>query len=287
MATDLDDPSAANVTPHLRTPASDRRANRPFRQHLRPRQLFNDGTIPVAALPPAIDIENPPNIMLVAMGNINPVFNNPTDRRLCAQAEMILIEHFANRCMHPSMMKWRPWNPQNIPSVYNTFTRGLICYVCYCVGHGGWDQPIRSASQRCSDLTHYDDDALNRANLFGEYLCTQYPRLDGGNMWMDMMLAWNGGRRGLKHVNIRIWFDNEIARLRNGGIHSAAYISTEISSNRPLRSNMTEGILYQNVMVLHKITSRLDEYIERNQRWYITNLQRAKVENCTKLYNTD
>ena len=94
--TDLEDPSAHNVTPHLRTPASDGRANRPFRQHLRPRQLFTDGLVPGAALAPPIDFVNPPNIMLMAMGNINPIFDNPSDQRLCAQGEMVLIEHFAN-----------------------------------------------------------------------------------------------------------------------------------------------------------------------------------------------
>lgn len=183
-------------------------------------------------------------------------------------------------------MKKKPWNKQNLHNVYNTFTRGLIGYVCYCVGIGAWNQAIRTASQRCSDLQHYEDDALVRANLFGEYLCTQYPRLHWGFTWMDTRLRWNGSK-GLKYVNIRIWFDKEINRLRNGGIHSAAFISTQVTGNRRLRKNMTEGVLYQNVMLLYKISDRLDVYIERNQRWYITNLQETQLENCTKLYNTD
>ena len=215
-------------------------------------------------------------------------FIQPLTRLLAAQAIQFIIEHLANRRMNVNLSHRPEFAKQRLHEVYNTFTRGLLAYCCYCVGRGGWNAQISTACRTVARFENHHDNALAIADRFGRYIVGLWPELDRRNGWYYLRLDWDDLETGLRYLNLKVFFSGQIERYRNGGIHSAAWIADRIQQNLPLKSEDTQGLLYQDVLILGRISYRFDRYLGNGIRWHLTPAQSGVVANLrnSKAYAT-
>ena len=278
------DPSAHVLVPHnYITPLSVPRANDITRLHVTPRSMHQDDPVPPVAPgfpvpnPVGVDIDNPP----LAIMNMVAVagFTDRITQVMAAQAVMYLMEHFSCRTMHPTLSQRPEFAKQRLHGVYNTFTKGLVAYTCYCVGRGGWNAQISKASRSVALFEGYDDNALRIADRFGQFLVGVWPELDrGNNNWYYLALDWDTGEGCLRDYDLKCFFDTQIARYRAGGIHSAAWIADRVLRQRALSRNVTQGLLYQHVVIMGRITSRFN-VVRDGVRWRVTDDQAGVLAN--------
>ena len=286
------DPSVHLLVPALRTPLSVSRANDPVRRHITPRSMHQDDPVPPGApgvappIPVPVDIVNPPAALLLlmtAVGFVDPVVN-----LIAAQAVMYINEHMSNRGMQHTLATLPSFQTQNLHKVYNRFTQGFVAFCCYCVGRRTWNARVTVACPSVALLAGHNNNALADADRFGRYIEGLYPRLDRNNLWIFLRLQWdNRANTGLRTINLRTFFNTQIRRLKSGGIHSAAWIADRHTRNLRLRPHDTYGLLYQDVLLMGRITDRFDEVLSRGDRWNVTDAQAGEVDNLdiSKVYN--
>ena len=276
------------VQHHCITPLSVPRANDITRLHVTPRSMHRDDPVPPAAPgfpvpnPANVDIDHPPLAVMnmVAVAGIT----EPIRQLVAAQALMYLQEHFSCRTVHASLSHRQEFALQRLHSVYNTFTKGMVAYACYCVGRGSWNSQISVASKSVALLEGYNDVALDFADRFGRLIVGLWPELDRGigNNWYYLALDWDTGEDCLRDYDLHGFFKNQVNRYRDGGIHSAAWIADQIHRQRRLSRNCTKGLLYQHVVIMGRMTSRLN-LIRNGTRWRVTDDQAgvlANLPNC-------
>ena len=285
------DPSLGLLPDNQKTPMSYLRARNFIRTLITPLSCHVDDPIPPVApgfvppMPDRVDFDNPPAALLQLM-RVECGFENDQQILMAAQAAIVVCELASNRRMHYSLSHRPEFGPQRLHEVYATFTRGCIAYCCYCVGRISWNSGISKASPTIALLATYDDDAYAAACAFGRYIVRQYPRFDEDGGDYDMRLQFDNRSKGLLHYNLQHFFDKQRDRLKCGGIHSAAWIANQVRTNQALNRNCTHGMLYQHVLLIGRITGRLDKYLEREINWHLTPAQRGLVQDLedSKIY---
>ena len=284
------DPSGHLLVPAQQTPLSFPRADDNLRREITPRAVHQDEPVPIVApggIPPnpvPTNIANPPAALMNLMLLIGLV--DPIAQLMGAQALQLWVEHLCNRTMNTTIAHLIILAPNRLHQVYNTFTKGFLAYLCYCIARRSWNTQISVANPTVALLQGYNNGGLADAERFGRYIVLLYPQLDQANMAFQIRLSWDHPTLGIKYVNLEQFFNNQVRRLRAGGIHSAAWIAGEVNGGRRLLREYTYGLLYQHVLVLGRITERFDELLGRGHRWYLTNAQQGEVANLdfSKIY---
>lgn len=274
------DPSNHLLPQGLKTPLSVERAVDLLRHILTPRSNHVDGVpgppIP-GRVPVLVDFDNLPPVLIASMGGDA---NLPLRKReMAGKVVALFMEHLANRCMNFEMLIQWPWCSQNLHRVYNNFTVCFAALLVYMFSFGTFDCPIASAYPRISSLP----EAMRLdARRLVEYIVRRYPRLNGGCIYLGKALTVDE----IMEVNLETFMDETRRRLRRG-IYSAAWLHNEQANNRGWNAFHTQGLLYQQVMVLGKISQRFDDVLMLRHRWNITAAQAALMTNLpnTKLFN--
>ena len=243
----------------------------------------------IRPIPVRVNLDDPP-VALLQLVAVECGFTSEPRIFIAAQGVQLILELLSNRRMHESLSHRPEFMHQGLHDVYNNFTRGFIAYCCYCVGRIEWNSTISAASPTVALLQGYDDDdEFAAAEAFGQWIVRLYPRLDRRNTWHGMRLRWGHRFKGLLHFNLEHFFDEQRRRLRRGGIHSAAWIAREINQRRPLQRNYTQGMLYQHVLLMGRVTMRLDDYLDHGHLWHLTEEQRGCVEDLedAKVYDEE
>ena len=279
------DPSVNLLSQEQWTPLSVSRESDRLRRYVTPRMRHRDEAVPVAgagavpagALPPVVvDLDNPSHRLLALFRNRG--ITDPVRNRMAAQGAMLVTEHFSCRTMAECLCRRTCNKYQNLHNVYNTFTRGFLAYIIYCIACGSWSSPIASASPTLELLEGYEDVGLGIADRFGAWLVLTYNYLDEGHTYFTMKVMYNGDD-GLRRYNVKVWMDEQQKRLKRGGIYSAAWLANELNHNRRIHKRYTMGMLYQHILLLARITNRMNRILDKRHRWdTITNRQIGTVE---------
>lgn len=284
------DPSKGMLDVNTRTPMSVLRSQDVVRSMVITQSPHLDGPAPVVGdpgfnqLPPpqvpvAVDLTTPePHLVTWIQGDANCV--DQPEARMMAQGAMIVSEHLGSRAMHPSIMRANGvWRSQNVHIGFLAFTKGLIAYVAYCIGRGSWNSPISSRLPTVSRMGGFED--VGRADRFLNWVVRHYEHLDLGNHWMYQRLNNVNAKTGLRYYNIASWMDNNVSRLRKGGVHSPGWLVLNAMAPGTARKDHTMGLLWSNVAVLILISDRLDKYLECEARSFafITTAQADEITN--------